>query len=61
MWAMTNATLSDPGAGLDGELLALSTIGGLRRPVKVVEHPAFAARRRLLERLSLGNPAEEGR
>jgi hypothetical protein len=42
---MTNSLLSDRGAGLVPELLALSPIGGQRRPVKVVEHPAFAARR----------------
>ena len=39
---MTNSLLSDRGAGLAPELLALSPIGGTRRPVKVVEHPAFA-------------------
>ena len=42
---MTNSLLSDRGAGLAPELLALSPIGGKRRPVKVVEHPAFATRR----------------
>jgi hypothetical protein len=42
---MTNALLSDRDAGLVSELLAPSLIGGTRRPVKVVEHPAFAPRR----------------
>ena len=45
--AMTNLFLSDHGAGLDRELRALAPIGGKRRPVKVVEHPAFGPRRRL--------------
>lgn len=44
---MTNLLLSDRGAGLDPELLALAPSGGTRRPVKVVEHPAFGPRRRL--------------
>jgi hypothetical protein len=38
---MTNHTLPDPGATLPPELLALAPVGGKRRPVKVVEHPAF--------------------
>ena len=45
---MTNLFLSDRGAGLEAELAALAPTGGKRRPVKVVEHPAFAPRRRLL-------------
>ncbi len=45
---MTNLFLPDRGAGLEAELVALAPTGGARRPVKVVEHPAFAARRRLL-------------
>jgi len=45
--AMTYPILPDRGAGLDVELQALASIGGTRRPVKVVEHPAFALRRRL--------------
>src|SRR4029078_11517486 len=49
--AMTNSLLSDRGAGLAPELLALSPIGGKRRPVKVVEHPAFAPRRLRAEAL----------
>ena len=44
---MTNPTLPERRAGLPAELLALSPVGGKRRPVKVVEHPAFAPRRRL--------------
>jgi hypothetical protein len=44
---MTNLLLPDRSAGLDAELLALASSGGKRRPVKVVEHPAFAPRRRL--------------
>ena len=48
---MTNTLLSDRGAGLAPELLALSPIGGKRRPVKVVEHPAFAPRRLRAEAL----------
>ncbi len=44
---MTNLFLPDRSAGLEAELAALATIGGKRRPVKVVEHPAFAPRRRL--------------
>jgi hypothetical protein len=47
MTAMTNHTVPHPGAALDGELLALASIGATRRPVKVVEHPAFGPRRRL--------------
>jgi hypothetical protein len=47
MTAMTYPILPDRGAGLEVELQALAPIGGARRPVKVVEHPAFAARRRL--------------
>jgi hypothetical protein len=38
---MTNHTLPDRGAALSRELLALAPVGGKRRPVKVVEHPAF--------------------
>ena len=45
---MTNLFLSDRGAGLAGELVAPTPNGGKHRPVKVVEHPAFAARRRVL-------------
>ena len=45
---MTNLFLSDRRAGLEAELAALAPTGGKRRPVKVVEHPAFAPRRRLL-------------
>jgi hypothetical protein len=48
---MTNSLLSDRGAGLAPELLALSPIGGTRRPVKVVEHPSFAPRRLRAEAL----------
>ena len=44
---MTNLFLSNQGAGLDGGLRALAPIGGKRRPVKLVEHPAFGPRRRL--------------
>jgi hypothetical protein len=44
---MTHPILPDRGAGLDVELQALASIGGTRRPVKVVEHPTFATRRRL--------------
>ncbi len=43
--AMTNPTLPDRDAGLAPELLALARVGGKRRPVKVVEHPAFKAAR----------------
>jgi len=46
--AMTNLFFPDRGAGLEAELVALAPSGGKQRPVKVVEHPAFAARRRLL-------------
>ena len=42
---MTNLFRSDNGAGLDRELRALAPVGGSRRPVKVVEHPAFGPRR----------------
>ena len=42
---MTNHTLPDHGATLGPELLALAPVGGKRRPVKVVEHPAFRAAR----------------
>jgi hypothetical protein len=45
---MTNPFLSDQGAGLEAELAALAPTGGKQRPVKVVEHPAFARSRRLL-------------
>ena len=45
---MTNFFLPDRGAGLEAELVALARTGRTRRPVKVVEHPAFAARRRIL-------------
>ncbi len=38
---MTNTTPSDRGAGLDPEILALPHVRGARRPVKVVQHPAF--------------------
>jgi hypothetical protein len=47
MTAMTYPIPSDRGAGLEVELPALASIGGTRRPVKIVEHPAFAPRRRL--------------
>jgi hypothetical protein len=42
---MTNPTLPDHGAALAPEMLALAPVGGKRRPVKVVEHPAFRAAR----------------
>jgi hypothetical protein len=42
---MTNQILPNPGAELSRELLALAPVGGKRRPVKVVEHPAFRAAR----------------
>ena len=45
MAAMTNHTFPDQRAGLDPELLALAPLGGKRRPVKIVEHPAFRAAR----------------
>jgi hypothetical protein len=45
MTAMTNHTLPDRGATLSPELRALAPVGGKRRPVKVVEHPAFRAAR----------------
>ena len=45
MAAMTNHNVPDHGAALGHELLALATVGGKRRPVKVVEHPAFRAAR----------------
>ena len=48
MTAMTNPTLPDHGATLAPELLALAPVGGKRRPVKVVEHPAFRAARSAL-------------
>lgn len=38
---MTNHSLPDHGAAPDPGLAALAPIGGKRRPVKVVEHPAF--------------------
>jgi hypothetical protein len=42
---MTNPTLPDHRATLVPELLALAPVGGKRRPVKVLEHPAFRAAR----------------
>jgi hypothetical protein len=46
MAAMTNpTTLPDHAAALAPELLALAPVGGKRRAVKVVEHPAFRAAR----------------
>ena len=50
---MTNPTLPDHGVMLDPELLALVPVGGKRRPVKVVEHPAFRASR---ARAALNSP-----
>jgi hypothetical protein len=41
MTAMTNPTLPDHDAALAPELLALAPVGGRRRPVRVVEHPAL--------------------
>jgi len=42
---MRNHSLPDQGATLPPEMLALAPVGGRRRPVKVVEHPAFRAAR----------------
>ena len=53
MAAMTNHTFSEPHPLLDPALRALAPIGGRRRPVKVVEHPAFRAAR---ARLALDAP-----
>jgi len=38
---MTNHTLPDIGPALPAEVKALAPIGGKRRPLKLVEHPAF--------------------
>lgn len=47
---MTNPiNLPDHGAALARELLALAPVGGRRRPVKVVELPAFRAARARLD------------
>ena len=40
MWSMTNTT-APQGEATDPMILALAHVGGTRRPVKIVEHPAF--------------------
>jgi hypothetical protein len=51
---MTNPLpLRDHGAGLSPELRALASVGGMRRPAKVVEHPAFRPYR---DRAAFGAP-----
>jgi hypothetical protein len=42
---MTNSITTDPGAATDPTLGELAHIGGRRRPVKIVEHPAFRTSR----------------
>ena len=42
---MTNPTFPDICSGLPPELRALAPVGGRRRPVGKVEHPAFRAAR----------------
>ena len=42
---MTNPILPDHSAELPAELSALAPVGGRRRPVRVVEHPAFRVAR----------------
>jgi hypothetical protein len=41
---MTNTTALDPGAALDPGSRPFSSPAGTRRPVKVVQHPAFRGR-----------------
>ena len=57
---MTNPTLPDVGAGLTPELRALAPAGGRRRPVRVVEHPAFRAARARATAVHRHAPATAG-
>lgn len=41
MAAMTNQAAPGNGESIDASIQALASVGGSRRPVKVVEHPAF--------------------
>jgi hypothetical protein len=45
MGSMTYPTLPDHGATCSPELPALAPVGGMRRPVKVVQPPAFRTAR----------------
>jgi hypothetical protein len=38
---MTNPIAPQGGAAIDATILSLAHVGGTRRPVKIVEHPAF--------------------
>jgi hypothetical protein len=49
MGAMTNSIAPHRAAALPPELLALAPIGEKRRPVKLVEPPAFRAARTRLD------------
>jgi hypothetical protein len=40
---MTNHHLPHPGEPIDLSIRSLAPVGGKRRPVKIVEHPAFRA------------------
>jgi hypothetical protein len=38
---MTNPTAPQGGDAIDATIMSLAHVGGTRRPVKIVQHPAF--------------------